>query len=256
MKYTNILSEMTWSYSRIKSFESCPYGFFLKYIKKLKSGRQFFSDYGSFIHSIIEQYLLGLMKKDELVPYYLARFKRAVGKPPSPAIFKTYFTQGHAYLETIDFPHQEVMGVERKMEFEIDGKPFVGVLDYETKDEDILSIGDNKSRTLKERSGRKKPTKTDIELDEYFRQLYLYSIPFKERYGRYPNFLEFNCFRIKKIICEPFDEKKLKEAKAWASEMVNRILQNEDWEPRVDYWKCRYLCDQNKNCEYFQMNRR
>lgn len=256
MKYSNIISEMTWSYSRIKSFESCPYGFFLRYIKGLKPRRHFFSDYGSFMHSIIEQYLLGFLEKDELTSYYLSRFKKAVGRPPSQSIFKTYFSQGYDYLEDIEFPHEEILGVERMMEFEIDGKPYVGVLDYEARDGEELTIGDNKSRALKERTARKKPTASDKELDEYLRQLYLYCIPFKERYGRFPNYLEFNCFRIKKLIREPFSAEKLEEAKQWANQMTEQILENEDWSPRLDFWKCRYLCDQNHNCEYFQMYRR
>ena len=40
-----------------------------------------------------------------------------------------------------------------------------------------LVIVDHKSRALKPRSKRKKPTKTNQELDEYLRQLYLYAVP-------------------------------------------------------------------------------
>lgn len=71
MKYSHIIDEMTWSYSRITAYEDCPYRFYLKYIKKIKGVRHFFSDYGSFMHLIIQKFLTGELKKSELVGYYL-----------------------------------------------------------------------------------------------------------------------------------------------------------------------------------------
>lgn len=256
MRYSNIIEDMVWSYSRIKSFYSCPYGFFLKYIRHLPSGRQFFSSYGKLMHSILEQHLLGMLGKEELVPYYLDRFKPSVGKPPTLAIFKSYFSQGHDYLASLDFPHKSILAVEKKLDFDICGKPFVGVLDYESDDSGVFVIGDHKSRTLKPRTGRKKPTQSDLELDEYLRQLYTYSIPFEQKYGRPPDFLEFNCFRSGAVIREPFIPEKLEETKEWAVSSIEHITNNEDWSPQMDYWKCRYLCDQNQNCEYFKLNQR
>lgn len=256
MNYSNIISEMTWSFSRIKAFEDCPYGFFLKYIVQTKPIRQFFASYGSLMHSILEQYLLEMLQKEELVPYYLSRFKMAVGRPPSPGIFRTYFEQGYDYLSEIQFPHKNILGVERKVLFNIDELPFVGILDYEANDDGVLVLGDHKSRTLKQRSGRTKPTKTDIELDDYYKQLYTYCIPFFEKHGRYPDVLEFNCFRSKQVISEPFSLMKLNDTKEWAKSTIDRIINNEDWSPKIDYWKCRYICDQHENCEYYQMSRR
>ncbi|MGN1156970.1 MAG: PD-(D/E)XK nuclease family protein, partial [Agathobacter sp.] len=63
MNCSHIIDDMVWSYSRITSYETCPYRFFLTYILKLEKKRLFFSDYGSFIHSIIEKYLNGELKK-------------------------------------------------------------------------------------------------------------------------------------------------------------------------------------------------
>ena len=208
------------------------------------------------MHSILEQYLLEMMQKEEVVPYYLSRFKTAVGRPPSPGIFKTYFEQGYDYLSTIDFPHKNILGVERKVSFKIDDIPFVGIVDYEADDGEILLLGDHKSRTLKQRSERKKPTKSDLELDEYFKQLYTYCIPFYEKHGRYPDILEFNCFRAKQVIAEPFNLDKLKETEDWAKSTIEKITNNDDWSPKIDFWKCRYICDQHENCEYYQMSRR
>lgn len=67
-----------------------------------------------------------------------------------------------------------------------------------------LVLVDNKSRDLKPRSNRKRPTAKDTELDDMLRQLYLYSIPVFESFGRYPDWLCFNYFRSGVFIKERF----------------------------------------------------
>ena len=72
----------------------CPYKFFLTYIKRYESEPMFFSSYGSFMHKIIEMYLLGLLKREELPQFYLTNFQNDVqGKAPKPEIFKSYFVR-------------------------------------------------------------------------------------------------------------------------------------------------------------------
>ena len=128
MNYSHIVDDMLWSYSRITTFEDCRYCFLLKYIKKIKgTERKFFADYGSFLHLIIQKYLTGELKKDELVGYYLLNFKEnVVGKAPTYSIFQNYFKQGIAYLKNITFPKEKIIGVEEKVLFDLGDKKFVG----------------------------------------------------------------------------------------------------------------------------------
>lgn len=249
---------MVWSYSRITSFESCPYKFFLSYIKHLDKKNMFFSDYGTLMHKIIEMRLNGELSEQEMVPYYLSHFRKDIkGFAPTRAIFKTYFEQGLQYLNHMDFPYPAPIGVEKGVDFFIGDKPFTGIIDCVAKREDgSIAILDNKSRDLKPRSSRKKPTKSDEELDSYLRQLYLYSVPIKDSFDTYPSRLEFNCFRTGQLISEPFREEALGTTKKWALQTIEKITENDDWSPKMDYWKCRYLCDLSQHCEYHQMNRR
>lgn len=256
MKYSNIISDFTWSYSRINQFEMCPYAFLLNYIKHTPKKPMFFSEYGSFIHKLIEQYLTGKIKKEDLAGEYLARFKGEVrGVAPNKDIFKSYFEHGLSYLSNINFPYPDPLCVEHMVEFKIGDKPFTGIIDCVAKDKDGIILVDNKSRALKERSKRKKPTKSDAELDEYLRQLYLYSIPIKDTFHCYPARLEFNCYRTGQLISEPFREEELERAKQWAADSIETITNNEDWSPKLDFWKCRYLCDFCDECEYFAMSK-
>lgn len=50
--YEHIIDQMTWSYSRIKAFDDCPYRWFLKYIKCEPGSEMFFASYGSFMHEL------------------------------------------------------------------------------------------------------------------------------------------------------------------------------------------------------------
>lgn len=216
----------------------------------------FFSGYGSFIHKLIELHLRGLLSKEELAVSYLSGFKRHVtAHAPNQKIFKSYFEQGYAYLSNIHFPYPSPIGVEQKVDFSVGGKPFTGVIDC-IADDNGLVILDNKSRALKPRSVRKKPTASDTELDTYLRQLYLYSIPIEQLYHAYPSRLEINCFRTRQLISEPFLRDELEKVKAWAIQSVEIITDNEDWPPKLDYWKCRYICDLSDDCCYFQINKR
>lgn len=235
----------------------CPYGFLLKYIKKVAKKPMFFSDYGSFIHKLIEQYLRGFLEKDELVDAYIAGFRRSVrGRAPNSKIFKDYFEQGYEYFSNIDFPYMLPAGVEQRVDFRIGNRPFTGIIDCVAMDNEGLVILDNKSRALKPRSSRSKPAVSDHELDSYLRQLYLYSVPMEQLYHTYPVRLEFNCFRKGQLISEPFRAEEFEKAKGWALTTIDTIIENEDWSPRIDYWKCRYICDLSDDCCYFQMNGR
>lgn len=257
MSYSNIISSFTWSYSRLMAFEHCPYQFFMSYIKPHSKKPLFFSAYGTFLHKIIEKKLKGELQKEELTAYYLTNFQKEVtGRAPNKEIFQSYFNQGLEYLQNMDFPYPTPLAVERRVDFFIGDKPFTGIIDCVAEDEGGIIILDNKSRTLKPRSARKKPTKSDLELDEYLRQLYLYSIPIQTEYHQYPKRLVFNCFRTGNVISEPFQESALENTKCWALQTIEKITNHEDWGPNMEYWKCRYLCDHSHQCEYQLMNGR
>lgn len=258
MNYSYIINDdaWVWSYSRITAFEDCPYGFFLKYIKKQKGVRHFFSDYGSFMHLIIQKFLTGELKREDLVGYYLTNFrKNVIGKAPSQSIFQNYFQQGLEYLKSFQPKDEQILGVEKEVSFCLDGKNFIGYID-KVSDCDGIIITDNKSRALKPRSNRKKPTKTDEDLDSYLKQLYLYSIPIEEEFGEVPSFLCFNCFRTQTEIVEPFDKVSYEKTKTWALDTIEAISKEENFNPNIEVFRCQNLCDMCDECEYYRMFKR
>lgn len=244
---------MTWSYSRLESFESCPYRWFLKYIEHEHDEPLFYSSCGSFMHSLLADLYRGNLTQEAAKDRFLFGFSSAVqGERPPGRIAADYIDAGFSYLRDFKPLPVHPVGVELHVEFRVGSVPFVGFLDLLGQCCQKYTVIDHKSRSLKPRSGRAKPTQSDIDLDTMLRQLYLYAEAVHQLYGDYPASLCFNCFRNGTFIEEPFRKEKLDEAIAWATELVGEIERCEDFAPHPEYFKCRYLCGVHNACCYYE----
>ena len=246
---------MTWSYSRIKCFENCQYQWFLKYIKLYSdSPKQFYASFGSLVHKILADFLSGKTSKEESKIGFLTRYYQEVaGERPDISIVKNYFNDTLNFLERFDgFPDFNTKEIEDEIRFKIDKYKFVGFIDYLGRDADVFVIVDHKSRKLKPKSNRKTPTVNDKTIDDMYKQLYIYSEGVNLKYGEYPHQLCFNCYRNQNFIKEPFDAQKCEDAKKWAIDTIERIKNTDYFAPSVDYFKCKYICDVNEECCYWQ----
>ena len=244
---------MQWSYSRIKSYDDCPYRFYLKYIDKCESEDKFYASYGSFMHKIIEKYYKKELSKDEMLTEFLVSFSDNVkGKRPSSKIVEKYIQCGIDYLEGFEPFKYSMVDVEKKINFKVNGLNFEGIIDYLGEKDGEYYIIDNKSRDLKPRSKRKNPTLNDKEIDSMLKQLYLYSVAVKQEYGKYPKSLCFNCFKSGTFIEEPFREEICNETVEWLSKKVDEIKETDDFYPVYDYFVCNNICDVSNECIYCQ----
>lgn len=247
---------MTWSFSRISAFESCPYKFFLTYIAPCDKVPLFFSSYGSFIHELLARYYGTQQGREDIVMEYLTGFQsHVVGKAPDTNIFSRYFQQGLSHLKGLTMPKQHILSVEEYVTFQVGNHPFVGYIDLllQNPDTGAITIVDHKSHALKPRSTRGKYTKADAELDRYLRQLYLYAIAVEQSYGVLPSHLAFNCYRTGSLICEPFSLSAFQAARGWANQSVEHIIHAPSFHPCMDYYYCKYICDVHNSCEYYAM---
>lgn len=253
INYKPLIDDMTFSYSRIHSYESCPYGWRLNYIDQKRKEKKFYASYGSLMHSVLEKYYSGNLEKPQLPVEFLTRFSIEVkGTRPSGKIVNSYIKKGLDYLRSIKEFDLNTLAVEKRVTFNIEGIPMCGSIDYlGEKDGNIILI-DHKSHDLKPRSGKIKPTVKDKELDEYLRQLYLYSVAVKDEYGKYPSLLCFNCFKNSTLIEEKFDQNDLDKAVRWAVDTIEKIKNDTDFEANYDYFYCRWICDQSRNCDIFE----
>ena len=94
----NILfDDWVWSYSRLQSFEQCPWGFAQKYLySDTKRGEpNFYSAYGSLIHELHERWYKGEIKKDQIVPEFIKRF---IALPPTDSKRRTRYLAIFRYV--------------------------------------------------------------------------------------------------------------------------------------------------------------
>jgi hypothetical protein len=250
--YKTICDDMTWSYSRLSSFDNCKYKWFLSYILDEKEAPMFYAQYGSFIHSLLERYYKGELPKEQLLTEFLLNFSTEVqGERPPAETVQKYIRLGTEYFRDFQPLPIEVLSVEEELHFDLDGHPFVAFLDLVGIHDGKIAIIDHKSRDLKPRSTRKKPTLKDQELDEMLRQLYLYAYGLKQVHGDLPDVLCFNCFKNGQFIEEKFSRTAYDEAIDWAKRTIGEISEEEDFQPDVDYFKCKNLCGFHDRCCYF-----
>lgn len=256
ISYKPIIDDMVWSFSRIQSYNDCPYKFFLTYIKQYEQKEMFFASYGKYVHNLIEKYYIGELSKSELCTEFLAGFSDNVkGFRPQPSTLEKYIKAGSEYFRNFKpFPFN-MIDVEKRVDFKIGEHQFIGYIDYLGELSDDIYIVDNKSRDLSPRSNRKNPTSNDKALDDMLCQLYIYSAAVEQEYGKLPKALCFNCFKNQNFILEDFDECKFQESKQWALDSIGAIAEDSDFEPRENYFKCSFICGVNYRCKYYNSSK-
>lgn len=256
VSYRPIMEEWTWSHSRIDAFNNCPYGFFCHYILGEEEEPMFYSTFGSFVHEIFRKYFSGECSKEDMLAEFITGFDDNVyGYRPQDSTVEKFISSVIDYIENFDGFGLETLAVEKHVTFDLNGVKMQGYIDLLAQDDQgRLYVIDHKSRELKQRSTRKKPTAKDAELDEMLRQLYIYAGAVKEEYGRFPDFLCFNCYRNGEFIKEPFDEAVFKRVCDEVEQEVNLIMDEDRFCPSIEYYKCRFLCGYRNECEYQPRN--
>ena len=245
------LEDMVWSYSRISTFDDCPYRFFLKYIYECDEGDRFYASFGSLVHSIIERWYRGELDKDGMLDAFLREFPTEVkGIRPQESTVAKYISGAISYFKTFSPFRFKMIDVEKEVHFLIGNLKFTGFIDFLGEEDGEPVIVDNKSRGLSPRSGRKKPTQKDMELDKMLRQLYIYAEAVRQEYGKFPKLLCFNCYRTGTFIEEPFNEDAYNETIDWVNRKVSEIKKSLDFLPRRDFYACKYICGVSESCEY------
>jgi RecB family exonuclease len=247
--YNFIIDNMVWSFSRLNSFIQCPYQFKLQYIDEVKGIQNFFAEYGSFCHEILEKYCKNELSIFELVNEYENKYWQSINfkAPPNKYVDlnQNYYNQGLEYFENFEvFEDYKILAVEKEVSFEIDKYKFKGYIDLLLEDKNgSLHIADHKSSDPKSKKSEK--------AQEYFKQMYFYSIPIFNEYGKYPIKLHINAFRKQQWFTEDFNINKVDEVKSWALETINKINKEIKYLPKSDRFFCSFLCNyRNGLCEY------
>lgn len=242
-----ILDDFKWSFSKLNTFDTCKYGFYLQYIEGREGIQNSFAQFGTCCHQILEMYAKNEIELFELVNQYEKLYPEIVTErfPPNKYVDlgENYYNQGLEYFTNFNGFDDigEVVGVEKFIEFNIGEYEFCGFIDLILKsNNDKIIIVDHKT----------KGKMTKKEQNKYLKQFYLYSVPLIEEYKNNPESLRFNMVRFQNWIVEPFDSRKLEETKEWASNTIKDIYKEKDWKPCSNSYFCNFVCGQRRNCEY------
>lgn len=254
---------MTFSFSRLNSFENCKYEWYLNYLLLDENGKHiydkeqnFYAAFGKFCHGILEKILRDKMTIEESADYYQDNFDEQIECwDVSDTIRDKYFYLGLDYFSVLDFEwlkKYEILGVEKKVVFEIADTHFVGFIDLLIREKDTgdIIVIDHKSSEYPIGKKGNVLKKHQDSYEAYKRQLYLYSIAVFNEYGKYPKELWWNYFKEQQWLKLPFIHSEYDNSIEWVKDTLLQIKNEEDYEPTEDYFYCNNLCGFRNSCDY------
>lgn len=252
----------TYSFSKLKCFFECKYYYYLHYFDSCGMIPQSHgtSEFGSYMHKILEKYGNGSLDIYDLLPYYVDHYDENIVSDFTLRMSETfskdmggkYYQNGYDFLRDFNGFDFQIIDTEKQFELEYKGKfRLNGQIDVVAKKDDELIIVDYKSK------GNWKNKK---ERYEYEKQLYIYSWAVKNIYGEYPKKMAFFMFRLNKWSWIDFDIERLNEVMQWVESTVDEIESEIDFLPitQIDGEKfnfyCNNFCDFRNQCKYRQLN--
>lgn len=244
-----------WSYSKLSSFDNCPYAWYLHYIEKDDSEEQnWYAVHGSLIHEILEAVANKNMSLSEASMYYAEHFddndELISGKIRDSTYEKCAdFFSTYAY----DYLKNDVIGAESHTFFNIESNKFHCYIDLllQNKDKEYIVL-DYKSSPYPFKKNNMDVLKSQEKIfNEHKKQLYLYAEAVKQNYGEYPKELSWLHFKDKKIATIHFLKAELDETVNWANETIDKIEKEREYKPNLDnYVMCNMLCGFRNSCLY------
>jgi len=250
-----ILKNMTWSYSSVNTFETCPYSFKLTYLDREKRAENIFSQVGNSVHSTFEEYFKGEVEIFEMDNRFLENYQKYVKLSPPRMLLKYNYEEKNIdliskYFRNMDLSREdfEVLCIEDKIEYAQDGIKIVVKPDLIVRrlSDGKVTLYDYKTSSYKKDSH-----------SGYAYQCSLYACLYEKVKGVHID--EMNIIYVKeqtkrrgeqpkfgRIIPMVYDEKVL--GKFYYG--VSGILAEREWNPKLEQFFCNEICSMRKICGY------
>lgn len=243
-----------YSFSKLSSIYQCPYEYYLYYNKKVPGENNSFAQVGSLTHEILEKYMNGKILQFEMKDLFLDSFDELIPNGVIMQVSDTFskdLTQNYkdncaSYLENFNgFEGYKILGTEQEFNLlmRIKDKTIIlnGFIDL------ILQSDDGNFVVVDYKS--KGAFKNKAEKKKYARQLYLYSIYIKYKYGEWPKKMWFEQFRINHQEIIEWNMEDFLETLDWIYDTVDLIEKEEFYVPNRDYFYCNNLCNYRNICD-------
>ena len=235
-----------WSYSRLTSYEQCPYSFYLKYIEEREGVSNSWADVGTFCHDILEQVARGEMPVEATADYFEENY------PPTnfPELSSKYDYGEKLKSELLDFFNsfeglEGVLSVEREFLLDLpNGDKLRGFIDNETME----VVGDVEHFHCIDYKISNPFAKKDMV--KKVRQLYVYAEAMFQEYKQYPEDMTFWFLKAQKKLTIKFDMAARDETFEWIMNTIETIGGDETWEAKPDFFFCHRICSYRDTCEF------
>lgn len=212
------MKEITWSYSRINSFVTCPAYWYQHYILKMPEEQNAYATHGLFCHDIMEKHAKGEITQQQALELFENGWYDV---EPYFQPFKGYDMQKKTFDKIRPFFDRpsiligETVSVENRYEHPLpSGEVLGGLIDRLYKDCGDVIISDYKI------SGVYTKKKTQ----EQKTQLYLYAYLYFKESGEFPAKIQWIFFKDHtKLVTLDFNEQDMWDAVEWAESNIRRI---------------------------------
>lgn len=229
------VDKMVFSYSRLSSYKTCPYGWFLQYSRKLEGVPNAFAQYGTLIHETLEKYFRDELKDYQLSQYYLDHFNQYVtANFPSifPKMRQQYFEEGERFFDFFAFDKSkyEIICIEETYQNEkFNITPDLVLKEIATGEIILVDYKTSKPEKAK----------------EYATQMNLYIHFMNELKGFKISKIKIWFVRFDKWVELKIDTEK---AVQWMNDTIQQISEEKEWKAKPDKFFCPHLCSQRLNC--------
>lgn len=256
MSYKVDIENMTFSFSRANTAETCLYAFYKKYIEGEVGESNFYASNGRAMHEVFEELFNNKITIDECPHAYNQKFDLICERVKSSIMENTYIKciDYLCEMDDIDRDKYEIIGVEMKLVFKIGDIDFQGYADLVVRNRKTgeVILVDHKQATRFMKKDGVTPLKNQLaNFLAYKKQMYCYCKGLLEQHGIKVDKLAWHHFKDGgEITLIPFNQQEMDESLQWVIDTVEKIKIEEDFEPTQSYMMCKQLCDFRNSCEY------
>ena len=256
MPYKDEINNMTFSYSRIHTYEQCPYAFYLQYIEEEPNKiSNYYAENGKAVHRTLEKIFKKEITLENCIKHYLLEYDKICEKTKEKTM-KDTLNSCIEYFETLDLKdldNYEILGIEQEISTYIGRIKVIGYIDLLLKDKsngDIIVLDHKSSKYMLKKNGVDVLKGKEKDFLGYKHQLYLYSKWVIEKYGREPKKLVWNHFKNKKVCIIDFNKTEYDETILWFKDLITKLRKEEDFDPNMEFVRCNTLCNYRHICDY------
>lgn len=255
-QYDYITKNIRFSFSSASTFNTCKYSFKLTYIDVEERLSNFFAEFGTLCHDVMENFWNDTLSKLELEDYYKNNYNVFIKSSPPITQWggdmgQKYHSDGIDFFSnfSIDKSEYEVISIEEEIktkynDIEITIRPDLLVKNKKTNQ---IELWDYKTS---------KPEKYGVwdesKINSYKKQLVLYKYFVEKAKNISIDKMVLLFIRLGKTYEFTINKTEEKEVLDWFENTINQINIEENFDPTVDEFFCSNLCSVRNSCKYWR----